>query len=69
MSTNIIAIGGGELRELETLKLDELIVRETGKSNPVALFIPTASDDSQRYCDTFRNIYHDHLGCLTTFNF
>ncbi len=65
MSMNIIAIGGGELRELETLRLDELIVRETGKPNPVALFIPTASDDSERYCDTFHKVYRDHLGCRT----
>lgn len=61
----IAVIGGGEMHLGETLELDKEIVRLTGKSNPVALFIPTASHDAQGYCDTFDLIYGQKLGCVT----
>lgn len=61
----IAVIGGGELRLEETLVLDQEIVKLTGKEKPVALFIPTASYDSQGYCETFDLIYGEKLGCVT----
>ena len=63
----IIAIGGGELRKNETLKIDKEIVRLTGKKHPKALFIPTASGDPKGYCDTFREVYGNTLGCKIDF--
>lgn len=63
MNLNIIAIGGGEIRDLETMPLDQLAVEATGKPRPSALFVPTASGDSAAYCDTFRRVYGERLGC------
>lgn len=59
----ILAIGGGELRERETLPLDEEMVRMTGKAHPRALLLPTASGDSPDYLPVFRSVYADVLGC------
>lgn len=59
----IIAIGGGEIKDLDTFSIDKEIVRLTGKKNPKALFIPTASGDAEGYCETFRQVYGDRLGC------
>jgi dipeptidase E len=61
----IVAIGGGELRNFETLEIDEYIVKSTGKENPKALFIPTASGDALAYVDTFNKVYGEKLGCKT----
>jgi dipeptidase E len=61
----IVAIGGGELRELETLSIDKHIVEATGKDKPRALFIPTASGEPQGYIDTFNKVYGEILGCET----
>jgi len=61
----IISIGGGELKEKETLKIDRFAVDLTGKRHPQALFIPTASGDSFGYCQTFDRIYGRLLGCRT----
>lgn len=61
----IIAIGGGELRDLETFLIDEYIVKSTGKKNPKALLIPTASNDAKGYMDTFNKVYGEKLGCIT----
>jgi dipeptidase E len=60
---HIVAIGGGELGTGETEPLDRQIVQATGKDRPSALFIPTASGDSLDYCQTFRRVYGDLLGC------
>lgn len=62
---NIIAIGGGSLKKKQTLPIDRFIVRLTGTKAPRALFIPTASNDPQDYCDTFDHVYGDLLGCRT----
>ena len=59
----IVAIGGGELRELETLAIDEEIVRLSGRRRPRALFLPTASGDSEGYWEAFRALYGGRLGC------
>lgn len=61
----IVAIGGGDMRLLETLAIDRESVALTGKLRPRALFIPTASSDSEEYWDAFRNVYGAELGCDT----
>jgi len=62
---DIIAIGGGSLKEKQTLPIDSFIVRLAGRKKPRALFIPTASNDLQDYCEAFDRIYGDLLGCST----
>ena len=52
----IVAIGGGELKDLETLPIDREIVRLARKKKPRVLFIPTASGDALGYCETFRTV-------------
>ncbi len=59
----IVAIGGGELRKLETLAIDEEIVRLSGRRRPRALFLPTASGDSEGYWEAFDEVYGGRLGC------
>lgn len=61
----IVAIGGGEIRDRETLPLDRFIVALAGKRSAKALFVPTASGDAEGYCETFDRIYGDDLGCRT----
>lgn len=57
----IIAIGGGELRERTTLKIDEYIANlakaRAGERRANALFIPTASHDFMPYYNTFHKVY------------
>jgi dipeptidase E len=59
----IVVVGGGAMDKLETLSIDRHIVSLTRKKHPKALFIPTASSDSEVYAETFRNVYGDGLGC------
>lgn len=61
----LVAIGGGELKDLDTLPIDREIVNLTNKKNPKALFIPTASGDAEGYWQTFQKVYGDNLGCKT----
>ena len=65
----IIAIGGGELREKTTLKIDEYIVSlakaRAGERRVNALFIPTASHDFMPYYNTFHKVYTGVLGVKT----
>ena len=61
----IYAIGGGEISELETFDIDKQIVKASGKKNPKALFIPTASGEPQAYVDMFDQLYGEKLGCET----
>ena len=61
----LIAIGGGEMGERETLAIDREIVSLTGKGCPNALFIPTASGDSPEYWQSFQEVYGQELGCET----
>lgn len=57
----IIAIGGGELRERTTLKIDEYIAalakEHAGDKRANALFIPTASHDFMPYYNSFHKVY------------
>ncbi len=61
----IVAIGGGEIAERETLAIDKEIVSLTGKVSPKALFIPTASGDAPKYWQSFQELYGQELGCET----
>ena len=61
----IVAIGGGELSLLETATIDKRIIELTGKTQPKALFIPTASGDAAGYVDTFEACYGKEFGCQT----
>jgi dipeptidase E len=61
----IVAIGGGELKDLDTLLIDKEIVKLTGKKHPKALFIPTGSGDAEGYWQTFQEVYGKKLGCRT----
>lgn len=62
----IIAIGGGELRQKETLPIDKEIARlaqnRAGEKRANALFLPTASHDSLPYFNTFRKTYTSECG-------
>ena len=59
----LVAIGGGSLEQLATLKIDREIVGMAGMRNPRALFIPTASSDSEDYWKRFQRVYGDRLKC------
>ena len=63
----IIAIGGGEIRrpgtKIETQKIDEEIIKLSGKKNPKLLFVPTASFDSEEYYEVVKKYFGDKLGC------
>lgn len=61
----IVAIGAGQMKTFETLSIDKRIVELTGKSQPKALFIPTASEDAEGYWHTFDRVYGQRLGCKT----
>lgn len=58
----IIAIGGGEVTERETLEIDKFIVLSAKKEHPHLLFIPTASHDAKPYIDAITGLFSD-LGC------
>ncbi len=59
----IVAIGGGSIRTGSTLAIDREIIRLSGKKNPTVLFLPTASSDSEKYWQIFRDYYGKKLGC------
>lgn len=59
----IVAIGGGELAEGETLAIDREIVALSGKAAPRLLFLPTASGDAEGYVETVRAVFGGSLGC------
>lgn len=58
----IITIGGGSPKE--TRAIDKEIVKLAKKARPSLLFIPTASDDSQKYWETIDKVF-SKLGCKT----
>ncbi|MCA9858617.1 MAG: Type 1 glutamine amidotransferase-like domain-containing protein [Thermomicrobiales bacterium] len=58
-----MAIGGGQLRQGETLPIDRYLVERTGAQWPNLLFIPTASSDAEEYVQTVSDIYGGQLGC------
>jgi dipeptidase E len=50
---NIVAIGGGPFGPEGNFLIDKLVVELAKKPNPRALFIPTASSDSEDYIERF----------------
>lgn len=63
----IVAIGGGEISEHETLLVDKRIIELTGKKKPSILFIPTAKSDDESYCQDFFNYFGKELDCKVSF--
>ncbi|MBE7089331.1 MAG: peptidase E [Clostridiales bacterium] len=61
MEKRIIAIGGGEIKNKTTLKIDEYVANlakaHAGDTRANALFIGTASHDSMPYFNSFRKTY------------
>ena len=61
MDKRIIAIGGGEIKNKTTLKIDEYVANlakeKAGERRAVSLFIGTASHDSMPYFNSFRKTY------------
>ncbi len=61
MQKKIIAVGGGEIKEKTTLKIDEYIANlakeHAGDKRATALFLGTASHDSMPYFNSFRKTY------------
>ncbi len=69
MDKRILAIGGGELKNGETLKIDGYIAAEAkkaaGERRACGLFVPTASHDCMPYYNTFHKIYTGLFGIKT----
>ncbi len=65
----LILIGGGELKEHESLAIDEYIASEAkkaaGERRACGLFIPTASHDCMPYYNTFHKVYTGIFGIKT----
>ncbi len=59
----LVIIGGGEILKAETLILDRETVKLSGKKHPKLLVIPTASSDSENYCDAVKKYFGGKLGC------
>ena len=61
MDKTLICIGGGELKNKETLPIDAYIAekakKRAGDRRAYGLFIPTASHDSMPYFNSFRKTY------------
>ena len=59
--SRILAIGGGEIKNRETLMIDEYIAGEAKKAagdrRACGLFVPTASHDCMPYYNTFHKVY------------
>lgn len=57
----IICIGGGEIKNRETIAIDEYIAAEAkkaaGERRACGLFLPTASHDCMPYYNTFHKVY------------
>jgi dipeptidase E len=74
--TRIVAIGGGEIGRtkempdgsvfqypVETLEIDQEIIRLTNKKNPKLLLLATASGDYEGYFDVAQRHFGNTLGC------
>lgn len=60
--SRIILIGGGEIKDKETLPIDQQFVKLSGGKKAVIGFFPTAAGDSDGYIVTFTD-YFQGLGC------
>lgn len=69
ITRRIIAIGGGELRNKETLVIDEYVCelakKRAGDKRATALFLGTASHDYMPYYNTFHKVYTGIFGLKT----
>ncbi|MDR3079156.1 MAG: peptidase E [Rickettsiales bacterium] len=63
-----VLLGGGDIRERggSAVSVDEKLADICGRSGGNLLFIPTAQEDSEGYCDTFSGLYSE-LGCRVRF--
>jgi dipeptidase E len=59
----IVAIGGGELSQGETMTIDKYLVNLSFKEEPRLLFIPTASNDAEGYIQLVEEKFSE-LGCI-----
>jgi len=60
----IVAVGGGDWQNLETLEIDREI-KNLAEEPEKALLIPTAMEDSEEYQKNFRKLYGEELGLET----
>lgn len=60
---HILAMGGGEIRQGETLPFDVYIASSSGIMRPKVTFLPTASGDSSNYYTAFVKLYSNQLNC------
>jgi len=67
MSSFFCAIGGGEIgrpgKKIETYNLYKQILKLTNIEYPRILFIPAASNDSDSYCEVFKNYFENKHNC------
>ncbi|MGH9703455.1 MAG: Type 1 glutamine amidotransferase-like domain-containing protein, partial [Candidatus Acidiferrales bacterium] len=61
----IVAIGGGNISTRGTAVIDREIIRFSGKKLPRLLFVPTASSDSEIYCEHIHEYFGKFLKCKT----
>ncbi|MDR1494936.1 MAG: Type 1 glutamine amidotransferase-like domain-containing protein [Rickettsiales bacterium] len=63
-----VLIGGGDLGEKcgSALSVDEEVIAFCGRERRSVLFVPTAQEDNQGYCDAFLRVY-ERLGCKVKF--
>lgn len=59
----IIALGGGEITQKETLAIDKQTIKLTGKKHPKLLFVPTASSEAPGYVKNVEDYFGKTLGC------
>jgi dipeptidase E len=57
----IVAVGGGDWQNLETLEIDREI-KNLAEEPEKALLIPTAMEDSEEYQKNFEKLYGEELG-------
>ena len=60
----IVAVGGGDWQNKETLEIDREI-KELAEDSENVLLIPTAMEDSEEYQENFEKLYGDELGLRT----
>lgn len=78
MRKTIVAIGGGEIgrikvyddghteqKPIETMLIDEKIVKLTGKDHPTLVFIGAACGDNPAYYTAVKNHFENRLGART----
>lgn len=58
----IFLIGGGEISQRETIKIDKEIIKQGGGKNASVLFFPTAAGESDGYINDFSE-YYSSLDC------